>query len=229
MKKVILTLSALLAITTFVSAQYKPSEGFTAEVNFRPFNANPISINYLKARMFLSEKMAIRLGLSLNTTNSSTKVAGAALSDPIQETVNKFFVFGLYPGIEMHYGNYERLSPYFGAEINFEMKSASTTISNNGNIQNDKLECTGIWADNTNPAYTAVGFNLLTGVDFYVYKGLYMGAELGFGLSTFSFKEIKVSSTVAATSVTSTISTPGAKLSNFGVAFNPAIRLGWAF
>jgi len=229
MKKVILTLLALVAFTTLVSAQYKPSEGFTAEVNFCPLSANPIRIDYLKGRMFLGDKIAIRLGLSVNSLSNSTKVAGAALTDPIEETVNKSFVFGMFPGIEIHVGNYEKLSPYFGAEIDVAMKSASTTISNYNNVLNDKLEYTGIWSDLTNSAYTQVGFNLITGVDYYIYKGFYLGAEIGFGFLSTANKDIECAFTDAATSLKTSQTIPGAKLSNFGVNFNSAIRLGWAF
>ena len=229
MKKLFLTLSVLFAFASLVNAQFKPTSGFSAEVNFRPLSANPIQINDLRGRMFLNEKMAIRLGLSVNSLSTTTNVAGAALTDPIEVTVNKCFVFGLTPGFELHLGDFEKLSPYVGAEFGIGMKSASTTITNVGNVQSNKVVCEGIWGDLTNPAYTQVGFNLLTGVDYYIYKGLFMGAEVGFGFTSTSFKEVNVSTTVAATSVTTTQTTPGAKASNFGVNFNSAIRLGWSF
>jgi len=231
MKKAILTLVAIVALTAFVSAQKKQSKGgdgsskfVSAEVNVR-FIGAPININYLKARLFLNKTMAIRMGLSLNTLSISSKVVAAGLPD--ETTKNKYFIFGLYPGFEMHVGKNEKLSPYFGGEIAFSLKSSSTTITNTGNVLNNKDECKNIWGDGTNPAYIQLGVNLLTGVDIYIIKGLYVGVEIGFGLGYTVNNDAEVSTTRG--TVIATVTTPGNKVTNIGVLFNPCLRLGWTF
>ena len=227
-----LTLLFFVAFTSFVNAQKKQSKGsegsskfLSAEVNFRPLSVAPISINYLKARLFLNKNMAIRMGFSMNTLSNTTKVAAAGLPD--EETKDKYFVFGLYPGFEIHVGKNEKISPYFGGELAFSLKTSSTTITNAGNILNDKVVCKNIWNNNTNPAYVQIGLNLVSGFDFYLYKGLFMGVEVGFGFAYTINNDIEVSRTIA--NITNIVTTPGNKVANLGVNFNPAIRLGWTF
>ena len=232
MKKAILTLVIFMAFTSLVSAQKKQSKGdgssspmfLSAEVNLS-FARNPININYLKARLFLNKTMAIRLGLGLNSLSNTSKVTAAGLPD--EETKNKYFIFGLYPGFELHLGHNDRLSPYVGAELGFSVKTSGTTVTNVGNVLNNKTECKSIWGDGTNPAYLRIGFNLVTGADFYVVKGLFVGVEVGFGFAYTNNNDSDVSNTVGTT--TTTVTTPGSKISNIGVNFNPCIRLGWTF
>lgn len=234
MKKVSLTLLALVAFVMISKAQYTAG-GITTEVNFRPFNANPIAVDYLKVRYFLSDKMAVRCGLSLNTMNEKSEVAGdltdnpgVTTNDATELTKNSCFIFGLFPGIEMHLGTNEKISPYVGAEIGFQMKSAKGSIANLNNDATQSVACKGVWTDGSNQAYTQFGFNLLTGVDVAIYKGLYMGAEFGFGYSSTSLKDVETSVTVAGVTTTAPL-VLGDNFGNFGVNFNSAIRLGWSF
>ncbi|MEI6696429.1 MAG: hypothetical protein WCO13_10190 [Bacteroidota bacterium] len=230
MKKTIFILMLVLGFTTIVSAQYKPSKGFDAEVNFRPFNANPISIDYLKVRMFLNEKMAIRLGFEFNSYSETNKVAipAGSTNKVEQVTNNSYFIFGLHPGIEIHMAtDAERLSPYFGAELNFSMKSASTDITGVGNDPTKSGTVSGAWNGGTNPGYTIIGLNLLFGADYYIAKHIYMGAELGFGFQSASGKDIVTTNVVSG--VSTAVTNPGSSSFNLGVNFNSAFRLGWSF
>jgi len=167
--------------------------------------------------------------MALESRNITTNVAGVALTDPIEETIDKSFLFGLTPGFEFHFGGHERLSPYAGVEFGFATKSSSTTINNWGNVQGDKFLVSGMWDDFSNRAFSAITFNLLAGVDYYIYKGLYFGAEIGLGLTSFTFKKVKIDITDAATSITVSAEIPEAKESIFNDNFVPAIRLGWKF
>jgi len=241
MKRSFIILVMVLGISILVNAQkkkssddgssnYKPTTGFSAEVNFNPFNGgNIISINYLKARMFLSESMALRLGLDLNSYSETQNAVfnPGTSSEIVEETKNSFFVFGLHGGIEMHMPGTDRLSPYYGAELGFSMKSASTDITNQGGVEKKTLSCTGIWGDNTNAGYTRFGLNLFVGTDYYIAKHFYIGAEFGFGLQSTSNKDVTVISSLA--SVSSTSTTPGSSAFNLGANFNSALRLGWSF
>jgi len=78
-------------------------------------------------------------------------------------------------------------------------------------------------------------------MDFYIYKGLYMGAELGLGYAFETYLKGSYKET------TTTITTPYNGMSvkktdskeekfedkmtsgNFGFRYNPMIRLGWRF
>lgn len=221
MKKLFLAI-IVLAIAISSNAQFKPSQGdFSAEVNFRPLSANPIQIDYLKGRMFLNSNMAIRLGFEFNSYSNTTKTDFSGITE---ETKSSYFVFGLRPGIEFHMKGTDRLSPYYGADLIFSTKSSSKEITNTGGTSGKTVKYEGAW-DNTGTqaAYTMIGLNLVFGTDYYVTKNLYMGAELGFGFISTSYKDISYPSG------TTTITIPGASESNLGVNFNSAIRLGWAF
>lgn len=240
MKKTFFIFVMVLGITSLVNAQkkkttdagtsnYKPSSGFSAEVNFNPFTANPFTFNYLKARMFLSESMALRLGLDLNSySETQNAVFNQGTSNEIIEaTKNSFFVFGLHGGLEFHMPGTEKLSPYYGAEVGFVMKSASTDITNYNGVDKQTLSCTGVWGDGSNSGYTRFGLNIFVGADYYIAKHLYMGAELCLGLQSTSFKDQTIISSLASVSNTSTV--PGSSAFNFGANINTAIRLGWSF
>ncbi len=242
MKKTIFILAMVLGISTLVNAQkkktadsdgssfYKPTTGFSAEVNFNPFNGgNIISINYLRARMFLNEGMALRLGLELNSFSETQNAVfnPGTTNEIIEATKNSFFIFGLHGGLEFHLPGTDKLSPYYGGELGFSMKSASTDITNQGGVDKKTLSCSGIWSDNTNAGYTRFVLNVFVGTDYYVAKHLYLGAELGFGIQSTSYKDVTVISSLASVSTTS--ATPGSSSFNLGANFNSALRLGWSF
>jgi len=85
------------------------------------------------------------------------------------------------------------------------------------------------------------GINAIFGMDFYIYKGLYMGAELGLGYAFETYLKGSYKETVT------TVTTPYNGLpvketdskdekfedkmtsGNFGFRYNPMIRLGWRF
>ncbi len=226
MKKTIVILAIVLGFTTFVNAQFKPTSGFDAEVNFSPFSATPISIDYLKLRMFLNESMAVRLGFNFNIANQTDKTSyGTPTSPVIQEAKSSAFTFGLHPGIEFHMTGTDRLSPYCGAELNITMRSASTDVTNVGGTSGKTSKYDGVWMNGSNNAYTMVGLNLFCGTDFYVAKHLYIGAEFGFGFGSASYKDQVYSVSTSTTNVT----TPGGSSSSLGFNYNSYIRLGWSF
>ena len=226
MKKLIFSLLFVSAFAFITVAQeklddgsYKPTSGFTTEVNFIPANtAAPISMNFLKIRMFMSENMALRLGFDLGMhSNKSTVVAPdpANTAQDDQETKNSYFIFGLKPGIEMHMGDMPKLSPYVGAEVGISMKSSKTTITNPGNVRNTTLETKNVWEDGSNPGYTEISFNVILGADYYFSQHIFMGAEMGLGFANTSFKEQKTTGTSGGLSVTAT--TPKSSAMNLGI------------
>jgi len=234
MKKLVLSLLLVSALTIASYSQekiddgtFKPTSGFTAEVNFIPANTSmPVSLNYLKSRMFLNESMAVRLGLDLGMYSVSSTQMPTNPDDPKEETQSSYFLFGLHPGIELHMGDLSKLSPYAGAEFGFATKSSKTEITNYGNQNNATYESKNVWANGANPGYTEITFNLLLGFDYYFCKHIYCGAEIGLGVANTKYKEQEESITIS--NVTTTVKTPESKSMNMGVNFVPAIRLGWA-
>lgn len=235
MKNLMLTLLFVSAFTFITVAQerqddgsFKPTSGFTTEVNFIPANtAAPISMNFLKLRMFMSESMALRLGFDLGMHSEKSTKLSTVTTDPNEETKNSYFIFGLNPGIEMHMGDMPKLSPYVGAELGISMKTSKTTVTNAGNVNNNTIETTNCWADGSNPGYFELSLNFILGTDYYFSKHLFMGAEMGLGFANTSFKEQKQTATSGGVSIT--VTNPKSSSMNFGINYNPAIRLGWAF
>ena len=183
---------------------------------------------------------------------------------------NNFTKFSFAPGFEYHFGKWNRLSIYVGCEIPFGFYMTKSFIDENyvleeferdnynGNFQlirttkaTSYLEtknCTSVYVcDPWGCHYTYkqtgsmfFGLNAFAGFDFYVYKGLYVGAELGLGYSYAMALKGKVTgnATVTTTSVNQTHTyttdidekfedkiTSG----NFNFKCNPMIRLGWRF
>ncbi|MCD4736415.1 MAG: outer membrane beta-barrel protein [Bacteroidales bacterium] len=225
MKKIFTVLLIVVFAASFANAQdYKPAAGkVTVELNFTPLSATPVGINYLKGRYFISEDLAFRLGVDIRMHNDKSEPDNAVDPDVKDEQKMSFTQFGLFPGIEKHFGGTDRVSPYIGAEVGFTTKGAKSEYTDNK--ANTTAEVEGAWdVAGTNRGFTTFGLNVLAGVDFYFVKKFYMGAELGFGVQSTSLKEVKAT----AGGTTNTVANKETSM-DVGFNFNPAIRLGFCF
>ncbi|MFW5584865.1 MAG: hypothetical protein ACOCM7_06730, partial [Bacteroidales bacterium] len=84
---------------------------------------------------------------------------------------------------------------------------------------------TGRGQDANDRAYFGFNVNIFTGADFYVYKGLFIGAEFGMKVSTQkdSEWEMKVTGEPAVKS------TDDNKKVNLQLYAVPSFRIGWTF
>ncbi len=172
--------------------------------NFNTFRLDGIQF---KGRYFLTNQDALRLklGFSSNSTNDITKTTLSddfdsnkpvyTLNNQEVETNNKTTQFQFALGYERHFMQEGRLDVYAGAEVGYKSTSYSgditTTINNDvmtgttGNTfrtqttstRKEVYEKQNTTGSSINSHNLFVG--LFTGVDFYVYKGLYVGTELG--------------------------------------------------
>jgi hypothetical protein len=220
----------LFAISLSVSAQnegdskFRPiKNNFSLEVDFIPFNPeSPIGLNTFRGRLFLSGKIALRLGFNIRgSKNYSEYPANLHNDDVIMfNTINEeFMVFGLNTGLEYHLLKSERISPYIGLDFGFENKSSDATYENvieNFNypaedytysistteIENAWEGTTYIFDPNSGyyivykelneRAYTKFTINAVAGVDIYIVKHLYLGFEIGLGYSSVNAKKVEV-------------------------------------
>ena len=90
-------------------------------------------------------------------------------------------------GYEYHLSGTDRMSPYVGAAIGFGSDTDASDVST-----------------------SRFGFNIIGGMDYYVFENVYMGLELGLGFSTETTGDADASS-------------------NFGNSMMSAVRLGWRF
>ncbi|XWN38762.1 MAG: hypothetical protein ROO71_07365 [Balneola sp.] len=214
MKK--LTLFTLLFIFYSVSVKsqnIKPEKGdWVAEVNFSPFSSSPVSINYLRARKFIENKKAFRLGVFL----------GADIQKPDEDQKNSTFEINIRPGIEMHFDGTEKLSPYIGGELDLAYKKSGSTFSANAN---QEFTIEGAWSSfGQERGFYRIGLNAIAGADFYIARQLYLGTEFGFG-----FEFIKQADIVEKFNGTATNEVKGGSTFQLGPNFNSALRLGFKF
>lgn len=229
MKKslILVAFATLLAGSAF--AQEGPSKGdFGTEISFNPFdqNGNTFKLDALKLRYFLTDKDAVRLSLGFGVSKETNKqdTEEDAFSNKTQGD------FSLDLGYERHFKVANRLDLYAGGEIGFLTHFASgkseDVTSEDVVVTTEYKNYTGT---NGERAYSAFEASIFTGLDFYVYKGLYVGVELGLKLESGktlraerkisygnkSADTIKINDSVTTTTC------------EFGVT--PTVRLGWTF
>ena len=242
MKKVFVAVALATAVVASASAQnkYKP-EGmsFSAEINYS-FGSGSIGGNTgdgawsnggfelpkygAKFRLFIDNNWAVRLNLGLGTGTDKTTNYFTNPNDPDDkkeyETVRKntTTTFSLMPGFEYHFNKFERISPYVGAEIG---------ILTNTTKENEENELDETTYTKKTPGI-GFAFNVITGFDVYLCKGLYMGCELGLGYD--SMKTKRFTETTEAAGETHETEGPDSSLKSFfGFHAQPSLRIGWHF
>ena len=156
-----------------------------------------------KVRYFLTDKDALRLKLGVGIDNSSNtktenstvpeNIANQPIWNSITEYNDKLTKFSFAIGYERHLFVSGRFDVYAGAEFGYQMTSASgdksvnkftTQYDEDKNIasttaQIDNYEYTDKQAEGKEVSSHSFVGGVFAGLDFYVYKGLYLGAELG--------------------------------------------------
>lgn len=216
MKKLFLMAAIVLVGAVNVNAQYKPEKMSVAtELNY---SGSSVSLPEYGARvrLFLNENMVVRLGVGFVTSSSkTTKYLTGSKEEYITESTSSF---SLAPGFEYHFSKFERVSPYVGAEMGFAFGSGikKTEYSDNDDYTRTK-----------SPAF---GFKLgaVTGVDVHIYKGFYIGAELGLGYELYNVGRGEAKSKLGNTEIT-VDGDESNSTNSFGLYATPALRIGWFF
>lgn len=263
MKKLLFIVGLALTSLT-VSAQEQevglPAGLFTLEWKFNPFDyeSKPVKVAQLNARMFLNDKSAVRLGVGVgfdkDTDENSSKLEGTSTTETFSKTTNDALTLRFSLGYEYHFANTGRLDFYGGAEGGYlgrfysatkeytktTIPSSSTTSNvhyenteyNKRNSEGDKLNENGIFG------------SVFTGIDYYIYKKLYIGAELGIIFNTGKKKNGSYTSVIGDKIISdgSVIDDKATKHSSetdypvietkgtyTKVYIEPSIRIGWMF
>jgi len=222
--------------------RFRPSKNnFSAEVNFKPFSSEaPISIDGFRGRLFLSNKLAIRIGCNFATKKIHDETPFVYNNTVYYNTRDeRYTVAGVNTGIEYHFLNSKRFSPYVGVIIGFENKSSKAVYDD---VEPDYYSGTNIYKTVTTEyknawryysgtqtnlierGYTRISGNIVLGGDIYLMKHLYMGLELGLGYNSLVYKEVEITGE-------GTLATkfPKAKDNGFSINVNNSIRLGFWF
>ena len=173
MKKILTMAIAALSLAFGANAQetYAPEKGdFSVEIQMNPFSNNftTFKLDALQGRYFFSEKNALRFGIGFGV-DSKKENTNLSDNDHWTKTTNSNFSINL--GYENHFLNYKRVDLYAGVGLAFKLNRNKET-QNLGNYH--KTVTT-----NTGDSYNEFAAKAFTGIDFYVYKGLYVGAEIG--------------------------------------------------
>lgn len=251
MKRLTLILAAALCIATNTFAQDKPAKGsFGTEVQFNPFDQNgeTFQLDALKFRYFVTDNDAIRLklGFDMQRSKFNNKVEGDR-NESFSSTDFKYKTgnFRLDLGYERHFDISKRVNLYVGgsfgftrhfASTQFEMSSSELTgkfkgeISNGAitNLDNLDSDFENMLPSVNDQAYWGINVAAFTGLDFYVYKGLYVGTELGLRLNNNKTSKMEYNAILDRTnySVDSTDKTTKTEIKTY---IEPVIRLGWTF
>ncbi|MBR2380144.1 MAG: hypothetical protein IKA86_04020 [Paraprevotella sp.] len=221
----------------------------------------------LKFRYFLNDKNALRLRIGLGmdskkyNNGASRDMDGDDIDDYFTNTEMKakWGDFSLDLGYERHFNIHKRISLYAGAQIGIykhfvsaegETSSESFYKATYWNdaytvIQSSSSEYSNMipsgyegYGVNADEAYFGVAASIFTGLDFYLYKGLYIGAELGLNINSHKVlerEEKKLTSSYNSldrkTKTEETEVKYEDELRTTSVRFKvePAIRLGWTF
>lgn len=152
-------------------------------------------------------------------------------------------------GYERNIYSYKRINLYAGAGIGFELyremnKKQSEYVKGITDRGDDIKELHTVKYYNQGDSYNLFYVNAFTGIDFFVYKGLYLGAELGLRLGVKNYpssyskggfaKDADGNVIVSGSRMTwddDLESAKGPKSNNFDLKLyaEPALRLGWQF
>ncbi|MRX46411.1 hypothetical protein [Pedobacter puniceum] len=178
---------------------------FSTELNVNPFNGQVNlnnSLNQIKVRYFISDLIALRLGLNVNVIKDLEDNNNPYGTNPFRYYYEKKSTkTSVNFGLEKHFKGTKRLSPYFGVDVSLENFSASSDFDN----QQLTLNTKNIWiivnSNNqqtfyslNNRAYFQYGLNVFTGFDYYISKNFFFGYELGYGFAHIAYKTPEINS-----------------------------------
>lgn len=252
MKKMIFA-AALLAGAAFgVNAQENvnlPEAGdFAVEVQFNPFadDFNTFELGdgiKLQGRYFFGAQDAVRIGLGFGV-NSEKNTPNPEAEDATKDawTKNRVSQFAIDLGYERHFMQSGRVDLYAGLGLGFQLYNTCKT-DNLIDVVDYASNGTPIYEQHEQKLYNAGSWNqfnvkAFTGVDFYVYRGLFVGAELGLKVGFKTFPGQYTKGGIVTNEQTgeqhwsdSYESPKGAKTTSFDLAtyVEPSLRLGWTF
>lgn len=231
MKKTLTLAAALFAATFASNAQesYAPQQGdFSVEIQVNPFSNNftTFKLDALQGRYFFSSSDALRFGIGFEI-DSKKENQNTNNDDLWTKTANSNFSINI--GYEKHFFNYRRVDLYAGAGLGFKLNRIKETQ----NLGNDHQTVTSNAGDSYNE-FTAKAF---TGIDFYVYKGLYVGAEFGLKIGAKHFPGQVVKGGLHSDgwqegnwdNKFEVSKSPSTSSFILGTYAEPSLRLGWRF
>ena len=239
MKKLILTLAATAVVTAAVAQDrearlpvQRPERGsISTEIQFNPFDqgGHTFSLDGIKARFFFTDRDALRakIGFGLTTDKFKTEFGDASYDKRRMGNVSVAL------GYERHFPVAQRIDLYVGGQFEFAKHFAKTkgrVGDQEFEIDNAAVEVSDLTdpfaaLSEDNRGSSSFSFAVLGGMDIYIYRGLYLGTELGFDFSASRFDKVKFSAPGYPERQTGDT----ARKLDIGFYIEPTIRLGYTF
>ncbi|WKK76067.2 outer membrane beta-barrel protein [Marivirga salinae] len=201
MRKQLMLLTALLLISCPIFAQEEDSGESSSggmagagdllfEVTGTPFSGTSLlDFSEFRARYFITEDMAVRLGMEMNLNNNQ--------QTPDVVTNDSFY--GLMPGFEYHFVNDGPFRSYVAGDLMWGQRIASRKSSTGPTVLGANFDPDPAFGPNPTPtsiiqnrAYNQFGFRASIGAEYYFGKRFYVGGEVGFQYLNRSNKEVFV-------------------------------------
>lgn len=213
----------------------------------------------LKTRYFFNEHSALRVTVGFNMDVKNTGIQLEVPNEDDYSTIESYeramrafnlrkndkslstvTLFSVALGYEHHWMVAKRLDIFAGGDFGM-----GCTAYNAYRVQNvaitsdykesyvDKTRINGSDFDNSKSKFNVL-LGAVSGIDFYVYKGLYLGAELGLYLKSSSLLGHKTIITTTNPQASTTRTVDKYRMfhgGNMNISFNatPLLRLGWLF
>jgi hypothetical protein len=223
MKKTFLSIS-ILAMSLIGISQDGDFNKFSLESQFSVFNTNTVITPNLKFRYLSESGNVFRTTLQVDYNDITTEILevdGDGVGS-VQET-NSTFILGL--GYERHL-SMEKVSPYIGGSFLMGAGTNSTYGS-----RTDASVFINDFNYNSKVSTSYFGVHLFTGVDVSIYKGLFLGTEIGYKFLSKKDKRGEYNTTDASSTTNSETTTaiPETKSKSFSLVNMGVLRVGWKF
>ena len=217
-------LSLLIIGLCFLNSFAQIDKGLSLETKFDIFSRNGNISPNIKGRYFFNEQNAMRLSLAVDYADNTTEifeVDGEGVGS-VQKT-NSFSTLSI--GYERHFSE-EKLSPYIGGEFNMGFGAISTYGS-----RTDSVVFINDFNYSSKQSLNSFGVHIFTGVDYSLYKGLYIGTEIGYQFTSINTKrgEFKTDDASSTTNSSTNTSIPSNNFKSFSLVNMGVIRIGWFF
>lgn len=222
---------AVMAVAALsANAQYAPAKGdFSTVIKFNPFSNSSTTFDNvdkyaIQGRYMVSDNDGIRLTLGLGYENEKGE---AKYNDTKFDIAKKAETsFSIKAGYERHFSANDRIDLYAGAQVGFATTSAKIESLDFYMGQSELVPFVGYEKGGKN----TLSIGAFTGINFYVYKKLFVGAEIGFNYAHTSNKDSEVfkANDNNNGTTTETVEVPGSE-NKLGFKVEPALTLGWTF
>lgn len=208
-----------------ISAQESDQKmNISIETQFDLFTKSNTSGNNLKVRFHFNEQNVLRTNWGFNyssITDEILEVDGDGVGTI--ETVQSSNIISI--GYEHHIGT-EKISPYLGGSVGYGFGNNSTYGS-----RTDGTTFVNDFNYKSIQKTSAFKVYVFTGFDLDLYKGLYLGSELGFAYLNTKDQRGELTTEDASSTTDSSTSTPipEKKSSTFSLINMGVIRVGWKF